>query len=266
MRPFVLVKFYLACRVAFPVRGVLLARLHPGRLARHLRVVRRVGQLPPAALLGVQVEQRLRSQATSSMPACTSPRSANRSGTVNRLKSGGVARPRRARPTPSAWTPARRAWAAGCRPRRWCGPGRSGCSRRRSRRRAPPSTSWWSPRRYGAPARVRTRWRRAGRRRTPTAARSGRRRARRGCPRSSGSPTMPRSSSSCAGDTGHPDRVVEAGAAVRVEVDAQLVGVVGRGRAVPARGGRSACPSAPPRPAPRPRSGRSRRRCGRRGR
>ena len=80
-------------------------------------------------------------------------------------------------------------------------------------------------RRRGAPARARRRSRRGVRRRSPTAARSARRRARPRLPEVFGKPTMPRSSSSSSATPAtRPRRGSRC--AVRVEVDAQLVGVV----------------------------------------
>ena len=104
------------------------------------------GGLGAGALVAVgPLQQRRRWRTTaSSMPACRSPSSAKRAGTVAIVKS-----PRLdvvdLVPARSASRPCRRACRAPSRPRRSCGRGRSGCSRRRpSPGRGPCATRSWS--------------------------------------------------------------------------------------------------------------------------
>ena len=124
--------------------AVAVARgLHALRLARHLRVVGRIGHV--ALALGlvalVHLEQRLervggvvdRGEAVADLGEAGGHRL---DGEVLGRDLG------RARPTSSGAETGRAGLRAGrCRPRRSCGRARSGCSRRRCARRAPPSTT-----------------------------------------------------------------------------------------------------------------------------
>ena len=79
----------------------------------------------------------------------------------------------------------------------------------------------------GARARARPRPRRRAPGTDPSGAAAARRRGCRGCRWSSGAPAMPSSSNSALHVGGRGARLVEAGAGLRIEVDAQLVGVLG---------------------------------------
>ena len=148
--------------VAVPVRGVPLAGLHPRRLARHLREVRREIQLAEATV-EVPLPQPAaparsgRRARRPSMSAQGSPSTATIPGTVRTVNSAGEASASRSQAS-GIDTGACPAAVADCTPKRSCGPGWPGCSRRRSGRRAPPSTRRWSPDPAAAvPARERSR-------------------------------------------------------------------------------------------------------------
>ena len=111
----------VAC-ASVPVRGDLLAGLHPGRLAGHLRVVGRVVQLDRPLLLE-QVQQRRRGRGATSSMARPRVTVGEPLGHREQVELPRVLDRRRARPTSSAWRPARPAWGAGSRPRRSSGRG-----------------------------------------------------------------------------------------------------------------------------------------------
>ena len=202
------------------------ARLHPLRLALLLAEVRRPRGVAEA--LGLVAVGELEQRVERVVDVVDRRRGVAALGEPRRAPCRGAARPgrRRApRPTRAGSRRGRRASGAPTRPRRRCGRGRSGCSRRR-RRGAPPSTTSRSPARS---ARSTSRASASAARRTSVNVHFGSIRTLTWIPREPevfGKPSRPWSASTSRTHHRHLAHLVEARLRRRVEVDAQLVGMV----------------------------------------